>query len=122
MHGNQLVVYPALPPEGGAKRNRRVLSDKLADGHALACGDVLGVGSDQIVVGWRGNTKQPQPVRIKLFTPLDNKGEQWRESLIDDNTMACEDLVLADLDGDGKLDIVASGRATKNVKFYWNER
>ena len=43
-------------------------------------------------------------------------------NLIDDNTMACEDLVLADLDGDGKLDIVASGRGTKNVKIYWNER
>jgi hypothetical protein len=26
-----------------------------------------------------------------------------------------------DLDADGKLDIVASGRATKNVKIYWNE-
>ena len=28
---------------------------------------------------------------------------------------------LADLDGDGKLDIIASGRATKNVKIYFNE-
>jgi hypothetical protein len=34
--------------------------------------------------------------------------------------MACEDLCLADLDGDGKLDIIASGRATKNVKIYYN--
>jgi hypothetical protein len=34
--------------------------------------------------------------------------------------MACEDLVLADLNGDEKLDIIASGRRTKNVKVYWN--
>lgn len=34
--------------------------------------------------------------------------------------MACEDLKLADLDGDGRLDIVASGRATKNLVIYWN--
>jgi hypothetical protein len=27
-----------------------------------------------------------------------------------------------DLNGDGKLDIIASGRATKNVKIYYNER
>ncbi len=42
-------------------------------------------------------------------------------TLIDDNTMACEDLTVADLNGDGKLDIVAAGRATKNVKVYFNE-
>jgi hypothetical protein len=36
--------------------------------------------------------------------------------------MACEDLQAADLDADGDLDLVAAGRATKNVKIYWNER
>ena len=40
--------------------------------------------------------------------------------MIDPDGMACEDLQLADLNGDGKLDIVASGRATKNVKIYFN--
>jgi hypothetical protein len=123
MHGNALVFYRHEPAGGESKNPPRVeLATTLADGHALACGDVLGTGGDQIVVGWRGNAKQPRPVGIKLFAPLDEKGEKWRESLIDDNTMACEDLVLADLDGDGRLDIVASGRATKNVKIYWNDR
>ncbi len=42
-------------------------------------------------------------------------------ALVDDNTMACEDLRLADLNGDGRIDIVAAGRATKNVVIYWNE-
>ncbi len=123
MHGNELVVYRQTMSEPGqAGPPRTVLTDKLADGHALACGDVLGLGNDQIVVGWRGNAKQPRPVGIKLFTLIDDNAEQWRESTVDDNTMACEDLMLADLDGDGKLDIVAAGRATKNVKVYWNER
>ena len=34
--------------------------------------------------------------------------------------VAVEDLAVGDLNGDGKPDIVAVGRATKNVKIYWN--
>jgi hypothetical protein len=41
--------------------------------------------------------------------------------MIDDGGMATEDLAVADLNGDKRPDIVASGRATHNVKIYWNE-
>jgi hypothetical protein len=34
--------------------------------------------------------------------------------------MATEDLQVMDMNGDGKPDIVAAGRATKNLKIYWN--
>jgi len=122
MHGTNLVAY--APPADLAGKNlwqRNVLDSSLIDGHALACGDLLGIGSDQIVVGWRAMNKPGVKVGIKLFTPRDREGKEWRQTLIDDNTMACEDLTLADLNGDGKLDIIASGRATKNVKVYFNE-
>ena len=36
--------------------------------------------------------------------------------------MGCEDALAADLDGDGRLDIVAGGRSTHNVKIYWNRQ
>jgi len=122
MHGNMLTCYR----QGAANEDtktppRTVLDSTLEDGHALACGDVLGLGRDQVVFGWRAMQKKGAPVGIKMFVP-DEKGEKWTQHLIDDNTMACEDLVLADLDGDGKLDIIAAGRATKNVKIYWNDR
>lgn len=119
MHGNSLVCY--TPSEHiGAKWNRAVRDATLADGHAIACGDLLGTGGDQIVYGWRGKNKDGK-VGIRLLTALDPDATKWRTSLVDDNTMACEDLLLADLDADGKLDIVAAGRATKNVKIYFNE-
>jgi hypothetical protein len=122
MHGNTLALYrqDAAAPDSKTPP-RRELDTTLADGHALACGDVLGLGRDQVVVGWRAMQTKAAKVGIKMFVP-DERGEQWTQHLIDDNTMACEDLVLADLDGDGKLDIVAAGRATKNVKIYWNGR
>jgi hypothetical protein len=122
MHGNSLVLYQR--PQGNqpsALWKRRVLDDTLLDGHALACGDLLGMGRDQIVVGWRAMGKPGAKVGIKLFVPSDAEGKDWKQTLVDDNTMACEDLTLADLNGDGRLDIIAAGRATKNVKVYFNE-
>jgi hypothetical protein len=35
--------------------------------------------------------------------------------------MACEDLKTADLNNDGKPDIIAAGRASKNLVIYWNQ-
>lgn len=122
MHGFQAVVY--TEPEAGSGRRfwqRHVLDDQLVDGHAVACGDLLKTGSDQMVVGWRAMNRPGVKVGIKLFTPLDNAGKEWRTTLVDDNQMACEDLCLADMNGDGKLDIIASGRATHNVVIYFNE-
>jgi hypothetical protein len=125
MHGTNLVVYIASAESGpGASRprwNRHVLDSSLVDGHALACGDVLSLGRDQIVVGWRGKNRPEGKVGIKLFIPLDPEGGTWKETLVDDNTMACEDLCLADLDGDGRLDIIAAGRATRNLKIFFNQ-
>ncbi len=116
MHGNELVVYRAA---GGGNWHRVTLTDALSQGHALAVGDVLGLGHDQIVAGWR-NPDAEGRVGIRLYHRDSGDGTEWRALIIDDNTMACEDLKLADLDGDGRLDVIASGRATNNLVIYWN--
>jgi hypothetical protein len=126
MHGNELAVYraPATPPSSPTDwtGSRVVLDSQLVQGHALAADDLLGVGSDQVVVGWRGGGKPDAKVGIKLYAPTDPSGTSWvMHALIDDNTMACEDLKVADLNRDGRPDIIAAGRATKNVVIYWNE-
>jgi hypothetical protein len=121
MHGTQLVVYTPRDSNGSQSFwHRQLLDASLKEGHALACGDLLGNGSDQIVVGWRAKNEAGK-VGIKLFAALDAKGQRWTQATVDDNTMACEDLCLADLNGDGKLEIIASGRATKNVRIYFND-
>ncbi|HAB15859.1 MAG TPA: hypothetical protein DCE44_05350 [Verrucomicrobiales bacterium] len=120
MHGNTLSVYlPGLT--SSAPFERLVLDESLVDGHALACGDLLGLGRDQVVVGWRAMNRPGVKVGLRLYTPLDATGKEWRMTPVDDNTMACEDLALADLNLDGRLDIIAAGRATKNLKIWFNE-
>lgn len=123
MHGNQLCLYTPPPqgPKSGEWR-RTVLDDTLADGHAIACHDLLDLRNRQIVVGWRAAQKIGPKVGVKLFWSTKEDGSGWQQTLIDDNLMACEDAVVADLDGDRDLDIVAAGRRTKNVKIYWNQR
>jgi hypothetical protein len=115
MHGTAVAVYPL-----GAKTTRQVLDEQLKEGHALAAADLLGLGRDQVVAGWRLPNAENK-VGIKLYVPSDKTGTKWQTHWIDDNGMATEDLQVADLNGDGKPDIIAAGRATKNVKIYWNK-
>lgn len=114
MHGNKLVVY------AGNQNQRQVLDTMLKEGHALAAADILGLGYDQVVAGWRVKNGEGK-VGIKLYSKDASTNGAWKGQWIDDNEMACEDLQVADLDGDGKLDIIAAGRATHNLKIYWNK-
>jgi hypothetical protein len=120
MHGTNAVIYTE-PAPGESRWNRHVIDSSLVDGHAVGCGDLLKAGYDQVVMGWRAMGQSGAKVGIKLYVPENAEGTEWKSHLVDDNTMACEDLTLADLNGDGRLDIAAAGRATKNLKIYFNE-
>ena len=75
MHGSKSAVYVEPKEPGEPWQLVKVLDEALKDGHALACADYLGVGSDQIVVGWRA-MNDPGVPGIKLFTPLDETGNE----------------------------------------------
>jgi len=113
LHGNVLAVYTS---DG----QRTVLTDSLKQGHALALADLIEQGRDQVVVGWR-NPNGNQDTGIKLFISDDHVWTSWKSVWIDRNGMACEDLKVADLNGDGKKDIIAAGRSTHNLVVYWNQ-
>jgi hypothetical protein len=115
MHGTALVTYSL-----GKEKTRTVLDESFKEGHALAAADLLGLGYDQVVAGWRVPNADNK-VGIKLYVPQNGSEPKWDQFWIDDNGMATEDLQVLDLNGDAKPEIIASGRATKNLKIYWNK-
>ena len=97
-----------------------VLEQDFKEGHALAVADFSGSGYDQVVMGWRIPDKDGK-VGIRLYSPKDNSGINWDAQWVDENGMACEDLQVMDMNADGKPDVIAAGRATRNLVIYWNK-
>lgn len=118
-HGFQIVVYTE-PKEPGAMWDRHVIDDELKWGHAVSTADLDGDGSEELIIGVRDDGgKHRRGVRI--YRATDDIGAKWSRELLDEGGVAVEDLAVADLDGDGRPDIVAVGRATKNARIYWNQ-
>jgi hypothetical protein len=119
-HGNQVVIY--TPPSQDGLWNRQVIDEKLKWGHAVWCADLDGDKYDEIIIGVRDDLSMKPDERrgVRIYKALDDKGTKWARHDVDPGGVAVEDLAAADLNGDGKIDIVAVGRQTGNVRIYWN--
>ncbi len=129
-HGDHLVIYeepPAKlnaqgppPPANyrtalGTMWPRAHVDRETYGGHALGFADFDGDGSDELAFGWRG--KETGVGLLKR-----NAQGKWERTVrLDGKEMAAEDLTIADLDRDGKPEVIACGRATQNIRIYWNQ-
>lgn len=120
-HGESMVAY-GPPAEEGKAWTRTVLVDGHVQGHALWAADLTGTGVDSLVGGFRGTGNKATNCVVYIFHPLDASGTKWEKKTLDKLGLGSEDIACADLNGDGKVDIVGIGRSTKNVKIYWNQR
>lgn len=139
-HGFQVVVYTepgkpaatALPaPEGVAQEKeekglwtRRVIAQPLTWGHGVWTADMDGDGDDELIIGQRDKNKSGSPAGpgVYLFDPIANESSLvFHRQVIDDGGVAVEDVIVEDFNGDGRPDIAAGGRATHNVRIYWNQ-
>ncbi len=122
MHGTSLVIYQEPKTGGlGQEWGRLVLDETLNRGHALWTADLDGDQSDEIIIGHSdegpGEFKGPG---VYVFDCENADATKWKKHVLDDGGIATEDAIAADLTGDGRIDIVAGGRATHNVKLYIN--
>ncbi len=132
-HGNNVVVYtpdsglvsaerravagPDAPSasSGQALWRRSVIDTTFNEGHALICADLDADGDDEIVAGYRA-----KGYGLYIYNCLDSKGERWQRIALDEGDMAASGVVAADINGDGRLDIICVGTATSNIKWYEN--
>lgn len=125
-HGFQVVVYTRPSPSHADSPNaalwkRQVLDDDLKWGHAVWCADLDGDKDEELVIGVRDNKDARSLSGLRIYDPQDGQAANWKRHLFDPGGVSIEDLAVADLNADGRPDIVASGRHTHNVRIYWNE-
>ena len=110
-HGNQVVLYRQSAKEW----QRRVIDASLVDGHTIWTADLNGDGNNEIIAGFRGGSHS-----VFVYYADDPSGERWSKHVLDDGGMAAAACAVADLNGDGRMDIACIGSATANLKWYEN--
>ncbi len=128
-HGNQVVVYASGKPnpEKAFSYDRIVIDEQLRWGHGVWFADLDGDGIEELIIGVRDDPnaklgdKHTERRGVRLYKNTDDKGRVWERMILENGGVAVEDLCAEDLNGDGKIDIIAVGRATGNARIYWNQ-
>jgi hypothetical protein len=124
-HGNQVVVYTQPADPAQKLWDRHVVDDQLRWGHAVWCADLDGDGDDELIIGVRDDPQGADRFRerrgVRIYKATDGTGAKWARHILENGGVAVEDMAAADLNNDGRIDIVAVGRQTGNVRIYWNE-
>ncbi len=126
-HGHQVVVYtkPKEARDPNAKEwlwNRHVLDEELKWGHAVWTANLDGDEDEELIIGVRDDLDSADKNKrrgVRIYDPSEG-GTKWTRTIVDPGSVAIEDAAAGDLNGDGKIDIVAVGRQTHNVKIYFN--
>lgn len=116
-HGHQVAVYlNDKPARFSDFNNRNVIDDTFVSGHAVACADFDQDGDDEIIAGYRGESHA-----IYLYDLQRNESNEWKRYMLD-NQVAAQGFAVGDVDQDGRLDVVAAGGSSHNVKLYLNRQ
>lgn len=124
-HGTQVVVYTEPKDPTQKMWDRHVIDEDLRWGHAVWFADIDGDGDEELIIGVRDDPGPKDTIKgrrgVRIYKATDGVGAKWAKTIVEAGGVAVEDLAAVDLDGDGKIDIVAAGRQTHNLRIYWNQ-
>jgi hypothetical protein len=111
-HGNEVSVYR----QDKGKWQRQVIDSSLVEGHTILTADLNGDGNDEIVAGYRGQGRS-----VNVYYASGPKGDRWTNHPLDSGGIAASSCAAADLNADGRIDLICIGGATANLKWYENK-
>lgn len=113
-HGNELTWYKCI---GGDLRTgpweRHLIDDTLNRGHSVQCIDIDGDGKMEIVSGYNGEGHT-----LSVYRAKDDQFEKWEKEPVDAGGIGMGQMEILDMNESGRLDIVATGMSTHNVRWY----
>ncbi|HOL94820.1 MAG TPA: VCBS repeat-containing protein [bacterium] len=112
-HGSEVAVYVESATAPLTFGPRTVIDDSYISGHAVATGDFDHDGDDEILAGFRG-----EGWTIYLYNFNRDGSPAWKRWVVDRGGVAVQGISVADVNGDGRLDFVATGGLTHNVMLY----
>ena len=111
---NQIVWYENSSEPNGGTWEKHVIGAEFDDAFEAVAGDLDGDGDlDVATTSWRN------PGRVAWFENHGDPRGQWTRHLLKNNWRSANQIIIADLNGDGRMDIVACAERGSNELRWW---
>ena len=114
---HQIAWYENTGAPAAGVWPKHVLAQGFQDAFEVVAGDLDGDGDpDAAATSWRS------PGRVAWFENPGVRGRLWRTQVLKEDWRSANQVLLADLNGDGRLDIVAGAeRGSQELRWWRNE-